>query len=181
MLVHFQKLCKTLHWNYGSTTWIFLCTDKENGLDGLGARISQKISCYLELPMRVSRNTNTREERVRISRDIHGSRGRSSKSIEEALLRNWLLRRALWSDFGPGRRGRRSRVSVRSGNTNPREEKTGISVLQGRTTHRIQCIHIFWFKVARYFLADSCFKNLFKSCNSSVQRKIQGVSCRSFA
>ena len=29
-----------------------------------------------------------------------------------------------------------------------------ILVLQGRTTHRNQCIHILCFKVARYFLAD---------------------------
>ena len=54
-----------------------------------------------------------------------------------------------------------------------------ISVLQGRRTHRNQCIHIFWFKVARYFLADSCFKSPYKPCNSSAQSKNRGVSAKS--
>ena len=47
----------------------------------------------------------------------------------------------------------------RSGKTSANAE---ISVLQGRITHRNQCIHIFWCKVARYFLADSCFKEKFR-------------------
>ena len=56
-----------------------------------------------------------------------------------------------------------------------------ISVLQGRTTHRNQCIHIFWFKVARYFLADSCFKSPSKPCSPSVPSEIWEVSAKSFA
>ena len=71
-----------------------------------------------------SGNTNLREERVRISRDIRDSRGRSSLSMEEAILENRLLRPALRSDFGPGLR---SSLFRRSGNTNPREETVRIS------------------------------------------------------
>ena len=55
------------------------------------------------------------------------------------------------------------------------------AVLQGRTTHTNQCIHIFWFKVARYFLADSCFNSPSKPCISSAQSKIRWVSAKSFA
>ena len=69
-------------------------------------------------------NTNPREKRVGISRDIRDSRGRSSWSIEEALVgiwvRNRLLRLARRSNFGPGCQ---LKVSVRSGNTNSRGEK----------------------------------------------------------
>ena len=69
---------------------------------------------------RRSWNTNPREERVRISRDILDARGRSSWSMQEGLTRNRLLRLARRSNFGPGHR---SRVSARSRNTNPRGEK----------------------------------------------------------
>ena len=69
---------------------------------------------------RWSGNTNQREERVGNSQDIRNLRGRSFWSIEEGLTGNRVLRPARRSYFGPGRR---SRVSVRSGNTNPRGEK----------------------------------------------------------
>ena len=76
---------------------------------------------------RVSRrsgNTNPREERVRISRDIRDLRGRSSWSIDEGLIGNRLLRLARRSNLGLGRR---SSVFRRSWNTNPREERVRIS------------------------------------------------------
>ena len=52
------------------------------------------------------------------------------------------------------------KTRIRAGKTSADAE---ISVLQGRTTHRNQFIHIFLSKVARYFLADSCLKSPSKS------------------
>ena len=132
----------------------------------------------------LSGNTIPREERVTIGRDISNSRG-SSSSMKEGLIGNRLLRPALRSDFGPGRK---SSVFRPSGNTNHRGEKfcrcrniTLCKPVQGKITHRNQYIHIFWFKVARYFPVDFCFESPSKPCNSSAQRKIQGVSVKSFA
>ena len=73
---------------------------------------------------RRSGHTTPRGKRVRISLDIRDSRGRSSCSIEEGLIGNRLLRFARRSNFGPGRG---SRVSARSGNTNPRRERVRIN------------------------------------------------------
>ena len=73
---------------------------------------------------RRSWNTNPREERVRISKDIRDLRSCSSWSMQERLTRNRLVRLARRSDFGLGRR---SSVLRRSWNTNPREERVRIS------------------------------------------------------
>ena len=45
MLVHFQKLCKTLSWNFPNFAWYRRTTWFRWALE---ARISQKVSCYLE-------------------------------------------------------------------------------------------------------------------------------------
>ena len=106
---------------------------------------------------------------------------RSSWSIAEGLIENRLVRLARRRDSaltvdqvylgGPETR-------IRAGKSSDDAE---ISVLQGRTHHRNQSIHICQFKVARYFLADSCLNRPSKPCKLSVQRKIQGVSVECFA
>ena len=68
--------------------------------------------------------------------------------MKEGLIGNRLLRLAWRSDFGLGRRSsvRRSRylggpeTRISAGKSSADAE---ISVLQGRTTHRNQCIHMF--------------------------------------
>ena len=130
---------------------------------------------------RVSRrsgNTNPREERVRISRDIRDARGRSSWSMQEGLTRNPLLRLVRRSDFDPGHR---SRVSARSRNTNPRGGKfcrcRNISAARQNNTYK-------W--VHPYFLIQgstifSGLKSPSKPCISSAQSEIWWVSAKSFA
>ena len=55
-----------------------------------------------------------------------------------------------------------------------------ISPLQVRTEWN-QYISIFWFKVGRLFLADSCGKNVCKSCYSSDEKKLQVVLVKRLA
>ena len=74
-------------------------------------------------------------------------RSRNTNPREESVIGNRLLRPARRSDFGPGRQwqsikcylgGRETRICARKGSG-----LAEISVLQGKTTHRNQYIHIF--------------------------------------
>ena len=72
--------------------------------------------------------------------------------------------------------GPKTQICARS-----RSADAEISPLQVRRTEWNQYISIFWFKVGRLFLADSCGKNVCKSCYSSDEKKLQVVLVKRLA